>query len=338
SWTEQKVIDSTRWEHASVPIPGTVLTFGSSATPNGRFIFVDPNTGEVQNITTPNGSYFPNGARYPDDFIGFGTPNRFNFAEYNLMLTPNERKGVFGQARYNVTDNITWYVRTLYNNRKSLNQAAPEPIFLGPDAGTGNPYADDIFISASNPYNPFGFDLVSSGPGANLIMIGRRPVEGGPRRFHQDVDTWYVATGLEGAFEAGHRSFFWDLNLVASDNKAQQTNYGSYNIRRINLALGPVEACHADPQCVPLDIFNGVGSITPKMRAYILPIVRNESENSLRQISANLPGDLFDLPAGPLAFATGFEHRKQEGWYRPDALTVAGEYNGVPSLPTSGAY
>ena len=44
------------------------------------------------------------------------------------------------------------------------------------------------------------------------------------------------------------------------------------------------------------------------------------------------------LPAGPLGFAAGYEYRKYEGAYRPDPITVAGEYNGVPSGPTSGEY
>jgi len=229
-------------------------------------------------------------------------------------------------------------MRALYNQRESLNQAAPEPIFVGPDAGTGNPYADNILISASNPYNPFGFDLASSGPNANLIFIGRRPIEGGPRRFHQDVDTWYFATGLEGVFEIGDGSWFWDVNYVRSGNEANQTNYGSYNIRRINLALGPLAACQADPQCVPLDIFSGPGAITPAMLGYIQPIVRDYSENNLQLLSANISGDLFDLPAGAVAVAAGYEHRRLDGTYLPDALTVAGEYNGVPSLPTAGEY
>ncbi|MBB5208898.1 TonB-dependent receptor plug domain-containing protein [Chiayiivirga flava] len=338
SYTEQDGISSTKYGPAAVPVPGTGLTFGSSATPNGRFVFTDPDTGETVSITTPNGSFFPNGPNYPDDFIGFGTANRFNFSEYNLLLTPNERKGVFGQARFDFTENTSWYVRTLFNQRESLNQAAPEPIFLGPDAGTGNPYADDIFISADNPYNPFGFDLISSGEGANLILLARRPVEGGARRFYQDVDTWYFGTGLEGSFDLGERAFFWDLNYARSSNEAEQTNYGSYNIRRINLALGPLAACQADPQCVPLDLFSGVGSITQEMLDYVQPVVRDYSENNLQLFSGNISGDLFDMPAGPLAFAAGVEHRKLDGLYRPDALTVAGEYNGVPSLPTQGEY
>jgi iron complex outermembrane receptor protein len=338
SRTEQDEIASSEYDFSGVPVPGTGLTFGSSATPNGRFIFTDPTSGQVVSLTTPNGQLFPNGPRYPQDFIPFTTANRFNFAQFNLILTPSTRKSAFAQGRIELGDTATWYVRTLFNNRQSANQAAPEPFFLGPDAGTGNPYADDILISASNPYNPFGFDLISSGPGANLVLVGRRPVEGGPRRFEQDVNTYYFGTGVEGSWELGTRSLLWDLNYARSGNKAEQTNFGSYNIRRINLALGPLANCEADAQCVPLDIFSGVGSITPAMLAYIQPVVRDSSETNLELISGNLTGDLFNLPAGAAAFAAGFEHRTVDGYYRPDALTTAGEYNGVPSLPTAGEY
>ena len=332
STTEQDGISSTKYGPASVPIPGTGLTFGSSATPNGRFDFIDPVTGNRRNITTPNGQFFPNGPNFPGDFIPFGTPTRFNFAQFNLMLTPNERKGVFSQGRFDFSDNVSGYARVLYNQRESLNQAAPEPIFLGP--GNGNFWMDNIVISASNPYSPFPFDLNAD----NINIVARRPVEGGARQFYQDVDTWYFGTGLEGTWEIGDNAYFWDVNYARSSNEADQTNLGSYNIRRIHTALGPLAGCQADPACVPLDIFSGPGSITPAMLAYIQPIIRDTSSNDLQLLSANLSGDLFNLPAGAVAFATGVEHRRLSGAYTPDGLTVAGEYNGVPSLPTSGEY
>jgi len=326
------------------PKPGTGLTFGSSATPLGRFRFRDPNTGAIANITLdrpfPAGlpRYNPNAPGVEDDFHVFGNADRFNFAEYNLLLTPSERRGVFGQARIAFNDNLTWYTRVLLNRRDSENQAAPEPIFLGPDAGIGNRYAESVVVSRDNPYNPFGFDLIAGGPNANLFLIGRRPLEGGPRRFLQQVDTWYVASGLEGVFDIGDAPFYWDLNLAGSRNAAEQTNYGSYNIRRINEALGPVAQCQAIPGCVPLNLFGGPGTITPAMLAFIQPVVHDRSDNRLALISANLTGDIAELWAGPLALATGFEHRKLQGRYQPDPITIAGEYNGVPSGATAGEY
>lgn len=340
SYNEQKVVESKSREQSSYPVPGTGVRFGSAGTPTGYFSFVDPNTGVAYDLTPNTGVANPvfdpgqTGCSRTDGFHCFTNADRFNFSQYNLLVTPNKRKGLFGQVFFNLTDTTTWYFKALYNNRQSTNQAAPEPIFLGPEAGTGNPYADNIFISATNPYNPFGFDLDSA---SNLIFIGRRPVEGGPRVFEQDVDTIYFATGLQGSFDVGMRSMFWDVNAVRSVNEANQTNFGSYNIRRIAQALGPLSACQADPQCVPLNIFGG-GTITPEMLAYIQPVVRDYSENKLSLFSGNITGDLFDMPAGALAFAAGYEYRKYEGAYRPDALTVAGEYNGVTSLPTSGEY
>ena len=89
-----------------------------------------------------------------------------------------------------VNDNFDVYAKGLYNTRVSVNQAAPEPIFVGPYAETGG-LADNISISALNPYNPFGIDLDAS---SNLGWVTRRPLEAGPRVFTQDVDTWYFAS------------------------------------------------------------------------------------------------------------------------------------------------
>ncbi|MGO3127692.1 MAG: TonB-dependent receptor plug domain-containing protein [Luteimonas sp.] len=345
SYYKQREIASSKIANASVPVPGTGLANGSSATPEGRFIFQDPNTGETFDLTPNDGATSPvydptqiDCAR-TDDFHCFGTADRYNFAPNNLLLTPSERKSVFGQVRFEFTPQISAYARVLYNERTSANQAAPEPIFLGTDAGVYNPYAEStLTISALNPFNPFGFDLTTEGDNPNLFLLARRPVEGGPRRYQQDVKTWYAAGGLEGTFGVGVRTWNWDVNLVRSQSRAEQTNSGSYNIRRINEALGDPAACAAIAGCTPLDLFGGPGTITPQMLAFIQPTVRDRSSNTLTLASANVTGDLFEMWAGPLAFAAGVEYRKYEGSYTPDPITVAGEYNGVPSGITRGDY
>ncbi len=346
SYFKQKEISSLGYGPASVPVPGTGLDNGSSATPQGRFVFQDPNTGEVYSITPDTGVPDPTYLGQPacpteraDDFHCFTNADRFNFAPYNLLLTPSERKSVFGQVQFDFTPTFGAYARVLYNERESANQAAPEPIFLGTDAGVYNEWAETrLVISAANPYNPFGFDLTTVGPDANLFLLGRRPVEGGPRRYVQEVETWYAAFGLNGLFDVGGRQWSWDLNLVRSESKAEQTNTGSYNVRRINEALGDPAACAAIAGCVPLNLFGGAGTITPEMLAFIQPVVRDRSSNSLSLVSANVTGDLFDNWAGAVAFAAGVEYRDYEGEYQPDPITVAGEYNGVPSGPTQGQY
>lgn len=138
-------------------------------------------------------------------------------------------------------------------------------------------------------------------------------------------------------FDVGERSWSWDVNLAHGRNQAEQENRGSYNARNIAIALGNPAVCAATPGCTPLDIF-GFNTITPEMLAFISPVFRDSSENTLTLGSANLSGELFDMPAGALAFATGVEYRQYEGSYDPDPQTVRGEYNGVPSQPTFGEY
>ncbi|MGH6976775.1 MAG: TonB-dependent receptor domain-containing protein, partial [Stellaceae bacterium] len=71
---------------------------------------------------------------------------------------------------------------------------------------------------------------------------------------------------------------------------------------------------------------------------YIQYQEHDTSHQALGVVTANLSGDLFQLPAGALDFATGYEHRNLSGNYEPDAVVVAGDSNGVPSKPTAGGY
>jgi iron complex outermembrane receptor protein len=344
SYVEQKTVFSNDRDQAGEPVPGTGVTRGSSATPQGRFIFSDPRSGNDLDITLNNGTGTPiynpaNPTGGTSTYHPFALSDRFNFSPFNLVVTPNTRKSLFTQVRYEVSDNVTWYLKGLYNTRESVNQAAPEPIFLGSDAGTGG-LADTVSISRLNPFNPFGIDLVS---GENFFLLARRPLEGGPRIYTQNVDTYYFATGLQGGFSMGERSFAWDVNFVDTESSADQVARNTYNVRAIATALGDPAICAATPGCVPLNLFggqgaNGQGTITPAMLRYIQPITKDTSKNSLQQFSANLTGDVLELPAGPLAFAAGYEHREYDGSFTPDSLKISGESNDVLAQATSGSY
>ncbi len=336
SYYKQDSISSAVWNQSRFPVPGTGVDNGSSATPGGRFVFAAPSDfgglcpDNFCNIAGDGATGMPTlGDFHP--WVGSGVnSDRFNFAPFNLLLTPSERKSLFVNGSYRLTDAVNWNLKGAYTQRESANQAAPEPIFLGSEAGTYG-LGDSVAIDVTNPFNPFGITIGPEG-----TLVARRPIEGGPRIFTQDVDTRYFSTGLNGDFEAGGRNFFWDVNYVNAENKATQTVTGTYNIAHIQRALGPLADCTAP--CVPLNLFGGPGTITQEMLDYILFTEVDRSRQKLTTWTANLSGDLFELPAGALAFATGYEHRKQSGSYQPDAIVVAGESNGVPSGPTRGSY
>jgi len=346
---KQNGISSADWAQAGAAcVPGTGLANCSSATPFTRVLFDVPGGGDVTRSDgtticsdgfcsiTSNGAAGSSGLQnFPDGYHHFSTADRFNFAPYNLLLTPSERTGFFAQTDYKLTDDIHWYMKGLYNTRKSTNQAAPEPIFLGQAFCFLIDRCYTVNVDKTNPYNPFGFTLDSNSPD---MGVGRRPVEGGPRIFSQDVNTRYFATGLTGSFGWNEHNYNWDVNVVRADNNADQDVTGTYNMAHIAEGVGPLAACQADPNCVPINLFGGPGSLTPDMLNYILYHEHDTSHQALGVVTANISGDLFQLPAGALDFATGYEHRNLSGTYTPDAVVAAGDSNGVPSKATSGGY
>lgn len=325
---------------------------GSSGTPQGRFLFLDPRgdvdgDGEADVVdVTINDNALNDGVTFPvfdpnnptgGDFHAFGTPDRFNFQPYNYLVTPNRRVNLFGKAGYEISDDIGVELTAAYTHRTSRNQAAPNPLFLGSDAASGF-YLDNIFIPADQRYNPFGIDLDGTD---NLITIGRRPLEAGPRIFEQTVDTWIVSATFDGRIPVAERSIFWDVSVNWGRNNASQRGHNIFNARKLALALGPEAECLAIPGCVPFNIFGGqgpggVGSITPEMLAFTTFTQSDQSEQELNDVIANISGELFDLPAGALGYALGFEYRKESGSFIPDATVQAGETADVPAQPTDG--
>ena len=348
SYFDQKEIGSGEWEQSSFPQPRAGIDGGSSGIVQGRNVFCDPsrpndtlgacnapanfydvvlNTGTGTPVWNPAN---PTAGSYHT----FTSADRFNYAPFNLLLTPSTRKSMFARMTFELSDNVSMYAKGLFNNRQSTNRAAPEPIFVGPTAGSGG-LADTISISALNPFNPFGIDLDAS---SNFSRVTRRPLEVGPRLFEQDVDTWYINMGLEGHFGTDSR-YKWDLNLVSSENNADQVFQNGYNIAKIKLALGDPAICALIPGCTPLDLFGGqTRPFTQPMIDYIRSTQIDSSEQTLQLISANITGDLFDIGSRAAGFAVGAEHRKYVGEFLPDPLRQTGESQDSFASPVNASY
>jgi len=347
---KQNAISSADWWQSSFPEPYAGLKAGSSATPQGRFVFCDPTRPIAgaggcdsaqenwYNLTLNNGTTTP--VWNPNDpaagtYHHFGNADRFNYAPYNLLLTPQTRKSIFGNMTYTVNDNVEAYVKAMYNTRDSVNQAAPEPIFVGPNTGSGG-LADKISISGANPYNPFGVDLNAA---SNLGYVTRRPLEAGPRIFTQTVDTWYFGAGFRGKFAFMDSDYHWDLNFADSENRAQQTFTGGYNLGSLSEALGDPAICATIPNCVPLDLFGGQGRpITAQQLSFIGATQHDTSTQDLKVVSANITGNPFSIQDRPVGIAVGGEHRQYIGKFNPDPLRTLGLSQDSFASPVDATY
>jgi iron complex outermembrane receptor protein len=333
SYNNQKEVNTADRDESEFALPG--FPFGiSGGIAAGRAFFFDPVVNDFVDVVPENTNpVYTLGNPTGDDFHAFTDADRFNYQPYNHLVTPNERFNVFAKGEYDITENVKFQGLASFINRKSQGQAAPVPLFFGVDGGS-TPYMVNFFMPANHPFNPFGIDLDGT---TNAPFLSKRPVEAGPRIFNQDVDTWYLSGGFAGDFELGGREMFWDITGIRSENNAKQTKLNQFNSRMLNVAMGDPAACAAITGCVPINIF-GEGSLTREMLDFVTYTGVDTSSQKLVDLSANLSGDLFDMPAGGLGFAVGVEHREEDGNFIPDPVVANGETADVPTNPTSGGY
>lgn len=177
-----------------------------------------------------------------------------------------------------------------------------------------------------------------------------------------------VVGGLRGDFAVGNRDYGWEVSynrgrstgqvrrglldnnrfFYALDLIEDPNNPGEYGCR---VTLDP-SSRPADPGapfganlpntdvysgCVPLDLF---GSERPSEAARDYIGVTEQSRSVLEQevISANLNGDVFDLPAGPIGFAVGFESRTEKGNFDTSGFSQLGLGRDDAVQPIAGEY
>jgi iron complex outermembrane receptor protein len=281
-------------------------------------------------------------------FDGSGSTDRYNFAPVNYLLQPIERFNIYGQGSLRLTDRVNANVQAVYTKRDSVQQLAEVPLTMDIRGTNGPQWA--FAPTAGNVFNPFGQDL----RGANF-----RAIAVGPRRNSFDNDNTAVTLWLDGSFQLLGRDMYWDAGYSYLNSRISQRgeNYiNLFNLRnavgnsRRNPTTGALECLNtaggAIAGCVPFNVFGGpdlglaAGVVTraeyDAMINYISYDLNNFQENETQDYFANLSGELAQLPAGPLGFAFGLEHRRDSYNLTQDALVAGGGSSSNFAEPTSG--
>ncbi len=320
---------------AATPIPGVptgtrvVLRDGGNPRNPADYIRQDLNTGSctAAGVTATTGC------------VPGSTTHKTNTNLQTDLRTPIERRSMYVDGIFDITDSVRFRTNLLYANRFTERQVAGYPMQA---ASFATPMA------ATSYFNPTG---------ATISNWWRRTWEV-PRVTNSDLTTHRFSGAFEGSFDIGDRYFDWDVSYLRNNNKMVQSTYGNLNLARTRLAVGPsflnaqgrvqcgtAAAPISFADCVPFNPFLssgviGQGGLTdnPELQNYLFQEEHATGETTTTVMSANLAGSLFALPAGDFGFAIGLENRKEEGSFVPDAMAVTGNSTNLSSGPTNGAY
>ncbi|WP_407353637.1 TonB-dependent receptor plug domain-containing protein [Luteimonas sp. R10] len=267
------------------------------------------------------------------------------------VITPVERTALYVNGRYDMTDDIVFKANVLYNDRSSEAQVAGYPL--------QSAVFPTVRMSADSYYNPAGTWHGYEDP--QSIGWSRRTWEI-PRRQVVDRSVFQITTAIEGQFDIGDRYWDWDAGYMHSKSSQKVTDRGNLSVPSVALAVGPsflndegVVQCGTpdDPipygstagECIPWNPLlsfgvEGSGSLTgnPELAAFLFPTLQSLGETETDNYFANISGSLASLPAGELGAAAGYEHRREQGGFSPDALSQSGDATSLAGGPTYGGY
>ena len=305
--------------YGTTSFPPTGFIGGSTSSPYGH-VQVPDGLGDV--IGCPDGSYIArnpgaSGMNLATDYhcyrnnAGAGGPSdKYNYATVNLVMTPQERTGLFLNGNYKVTDDVEAYLSVLHNKTSSSFQLAP--------AVYGTPYG--TFVSADSYYNPFGVDF----GGDDGYTFTARLATLGNRRASAGTATDQISSGFRGTVSLWNdQQWNWDIGYDYGHVHLGTVTYGLPNMSLLNLATGPSfqdpvtgEIRCGTPDapiagCTPFNPFNldDPNSIAVLQSAASPGVSNFYTMETVKRADVN--GGLFDLPAGTVQLALGANYRTE---------------------------
>ena len=320
SWRENDPLFQGQRDYSSCALNDAGTACGGSATaakPN--FLVFGDGYGGFAHLGS-SGQWLP------------GVGERYNFAPPNYYQRPEDRVNFGTNIKLELNEHFRPFLQAMYMNRTSSVQIAESGTFFGQlltlncndpliNQG-GNNLCAQLGINPANPVD---------------VYVGKRNVEGGPRRYEEKTNTYRVVTGADGSIAGS-----WTYNLSAVFGRSDVTRIGTNDFLsdRVTAALlGCPPGSFTG--CVPYNVWvpNGVTTAAAQALAGVSMV---DITTKLTGVNGYVSGDLgYGLPwAGgdPISLVAGAEWRREQYSLNADSNTQAGNFAGAggPTLPLSG--
>jgi iron complex outermembrane recepter protein len=292
----------------------------------------------------------------------------FNFNPDNYYRTGFKRYSASARAHYEVASWAELYGSFDFNSYQTAAQLASSGSFTTPNPiPLGNPFIPQALrTQLCNTLGVADLSTCVAGnaalPAANF-QVARRFEEFGPRVNIFDIDAYQVLVGSRGQLMSLDN---WSYDLSFQTGKSRltetRTNWGSQSRLRAalntldgrtclstapNVAGGAAYPGGTAPagtvaNCVPIDIFGGLGSVTPAAVSWVNLNAIRGIEVTQEVSSGNVSGDLGGFLKSPWAtdrvgVSFGWEYRSVLAGQSADDPSQRSLAPGQPEVLGSGA-
>jgi len=292
-------------------------------------------------LTTPTPHVAPDVASDPEYVPQTSLPRKdqlFNFAALTSAIPAADRQYFYGSLARELCDKYLEvftdfkFVRTFFDNTLAPVPFAPDP-FKQADGVTAVSPAG-ISVPLSNPFNPFTQPDAFLPDGTPVTTgVRYRALEGGARTFKITTDDYLFDAGVRGnlgEFGDYFKTWNYEIGFRYNSNDHEGISAGIVSKPGLREALLDTD---------PATAFNPFGRNvnTTAALSRVLVTLHDRGVATLTDESAALNGDFFNLPAGPISFALGSEHRKETVNEHPDSLNTTFSTIGAVDLEATRA-
>jgi len=292
--------------------------------------------GVINSAAGPNGTALLRGL----NFLGNGQVGQFDYGTLTTATTqqggsginntedlvleqPFERWSALVSASFEVSPAIAVYGRASYSGSAMIGDS-----IIG---------ADQIVVQRDNVFIPAPVrNILNANPGITNFTMGRTLNDYSRGFFDQDVWNWQAIAGIKGNI-IGSLKYDLSASYGKSENKTifADTRITAPWRDAIDAVDNPATPGVIDPicrstltnpgnGCIPLNLF---GPIAPGEQAAAIANILGPSLRTWNQtqktIDFLLRGNLFELPAGPVAAAGGVHWRSFESATTSDPLSAS---------------
>ncbi|MFM2043024.1 MAG: hypothetical protein RLY86_1600, partial [Pseudomonadota bacterium] len=250
------------------------------------------------------------------------TPQTSNFTPEYILIQPMERYNASTFFEYDLLDNVTAYGRAMYTNVQTTgsSRSGSQPVAVNEVVGIRQ---DNRFLPAE------ARNLLTFVNGVAQVRVNRSLGELGIITADTERNTYQGQLGLKGDITP---SIGWDVYAQFGRTEEETTVNGDA-IR--NNADGTSRFAGI---ANTVDIFGPGADLTGFGQSFQRDI-REREQTVVAGTLSGTSADVFELPAGPVGFAVGYEYRDEKGTVTHDAALGLGlSYRQGVELPVRGEF